>query len=108
MFTYGGNEIPLKDEIPHLLELSKLCLIIAHTREYVISQIFLSVLTFFSDIESGNALEYAVNAKNKVNNTLLKEFYLNIIKQIINIIMSNQLTEENMQILKNFVLNIKI
>lgn len=108
MFTYGVNEMLLKNETSRLLELSKLCQIISHTREYVISQIFLSVLTFFSDIESGNALEYAVNAKNKVNNTLLKEFYLSIIKKIINIIMSNQLTEENIQILKNFVLNIKI
>lgn len=108
MFIYNENENLLKDEITHLLKISRLCQIISHTREYVISQIFLAVLTFFIDSVSGNALEYAVNAKNKVNNTLLKDFYLSIIKQIIIIIMTNQLTKENIKTLKEFVLNIKI
>lgn len=106
MFTYGENDMLLKDAIFHLLQLSKLCQTISHTREYVISQMFLAVLAFF--IESENALEYAVNAKNKVNNTLLKDFYLSIIKQIINIIMNNRLTKEDILILKKFVLDIKI
>ena len=108
MFIYNENENLLKNEITHLLKISRLCQIISHTREYVISQIFLAVLTFFIDSMSGNALEYAVNAKNKVNNTLLKDFYLSIIKQIIIIIMTNQLTKENIKTLKEFVLNIKI
>lgn len=108
MFTYIENEMSFKEEISDLLKLSKLCLIISHIREYVISQIFLAVLTFLTDQETGNALEYAVNAKNKVNDTLLKDFYLSIIKQIINIIMNNQLTEDDIKILKQLVLGIKI
>ena len=91
-----------------LENIAKMCEDISHIKEYVIAQIFLAIHSLLLQQNTESNLEYLVKARTKVNDTMLSQLYSNIIKNLMNISIVGELNSEDILILQQIAVKIKI
>lgn len=98
----------LEASIVNLNSIAQICEKISHIKEYVIAQIFMSMISLLLYHDMGKVMEYLVNAQTKVKNTLLSDFYGTIIKELMNITLNNTVNSNDLSLLSNISMKIKI
>lgn len=102
------SEKRLKTCIINLENVAQICENISHIKEYVIAQIFMSICSLLLCQDMGKVMEYLVNAQTKVKNTLLSDYYGIIIKSLMNIALNNTVNSNDLILLSEICMKIKI
>lgn len=98
----------LEKNILNLKDIARVCENISHIKEYVIAQIFMSISSLLLNEDTENVMEYLVNAQANVKNTLLADFYGTIIKDLMNIAFNNVINSDDLILLAQTAIKIKI
>lgn len=98
----------LEKSIGTLEHIAQICTEISHVKEYVISQIFMAICSLLLNSDTGTSLEYLVKARTRVSDTLLSDLYADIIKKLMNMAMSGSVSDDDISIIEQLAIKIKI
>ena len=98
----------LKSNIDTMNQISVLCKNIAHMKECVMAQIFMSMCKMMLQYDLQDIIETLVKARNYADQTMLSEYYNKKITDLMRMVFDEKMDSDDIRVIKQIALQLKI
>lgn len=102
------SEEKLKTNIDIMENIAIECKNIAHMKECMMAQIFMSMCEMLLHYDSQNIFETLVEAQNSAEQTMLTEYNILIIKNLMKLVLAGEMDSDEISLIKQIALQLKI
>lgn len=98
----------LKSNIDTMSQISVVCKNIAHMKECVMAQIFMSMCKMMLQYDLQDIIETLVKARNYADQTMLSEYYNKKITDLMRLVFDEKMDSDDIRVIKQIALQLKI